>query len=65
MKLNRKRGSDKEDQDCHSRNNKKLRFETLSNEISEKSECSKKRKIDYKDDDEVILYTKTPVTRNG
>ena len=60
MKLNRKRGSDKEDQDCH--NNKKLRLETLnnerSNEISEKGECSKKRKIDYKDDDEVIKKSK-------
>ena len=46
MKLNRKRGSDKEDQDCH--NNKKLRLETLnnehSNEISEKGECSKRGK---------------------
>ena len=35
-----------------------LRLETLnnehSNEITEKSECSKKRKIDYKDDEEVI-----------
>ena len=62
MKLKRKRGSDKEDQDCHSRNNKTLRLETLnnehSNEITEKSKCSKKRKIDYKDDDEVIKKSK-------
>ena len=39
-----------------------LRLETLnnehSNEITEKSKCSKKRKIDYKDDDEVIKKSK-------
>ena len=39
-----------------------LRLETLnnehSNEINEKSKCSKKRKIDYKDDDEVIKKSK-------